>query len=131
MKELDALKTIASQLSKLSTEEQERCINWINSKYSNNGGSHVDSNPKILTNSTEKQVLDAMQNLTATRQRKDLKAREINQELKNQGIKVSNITTVLKRLTELNPAPIIISSQHKPGSRTQKLYRLTEVGKDG
>ncbi|MFW5702771.1 MAG: hypothetical protein ACOCXP_02275 [Candidatus Dojkabacteria bacterium] len=121
--ELQILSKLDRLLAELSTKEQQRCLNWLRDKYSIDTDTHVDY-PKNMTQ--EELVLEVIERLTANTGKNEFKAREINNALKERGVKVSNISTILSRLASTNPAPIVVSRSRNNSKNSQKSYRLTQ-----
>lgn len=61
----------------------------------------------------------------------DFVAQKINEELKNQGHAVSNITDAFTKLMKKVPAPVRQTRKEGTSAQARKRYALTEAGKRG
>ena len=153
--ELDAMRTVAKALASLEIPARARVLRWAMdssgvdaSKSPSRASIHPDREEKPvgpeLTEYSDLADLfsaanprtDAQKVLVAAywhqfhEEREDVDSLSVNQDLKNLGHRIGNVTRAFDALITQRPQPVVQTRKSGSSKQARKRYRLTAVGKD-
>jgi hypothetical protein len=144
--EIQAMQKIEQMLEPLPDEVKYRVLKWANDRFMRTGKQNIinpsdegatisnsielaDLFSKSMPRTQEDMVLVVAYWFQFIKNEKDLDAQNINNELKNLGNPISNITRVLESLKAKKPARIMQTKKSGSSQQARKKYKVTLEGK--